>query len=1750
MNPDFSQLTGEERAPRLTALLLGELPADEAAEIQRALDADPELAREHARLQQTIALVRETTALERKVSADGTPLKLDDTRREKLLAAFQKPAPRAAAARRRRKWFVPASVAAALVGLLVIVFTLPKLTKARMSSQRSFSQIMGGEDAVLLEKRLGAVAPMSARGRGYALPSYGGGSIVPPATAAKAPDALARNLAGVPAADGRVQVSGQLQVDNSFVVNEVMAAPVGAEPAPVALSIAGSFISGNTVVNSADTTLADGLAPLPATAPVPAAGERPVFQRAGRARSDSFGTSSRAAGQTELLTDPQFATVTKSLQERRVGGLLSAPEVTTMSGRQATIAVKDIDYVVTDLDAAQTSPGVENRSKARNLYLGEAENRELGVSPARPAAVATAPPANLDKSDLFDHAVKTPLPADPAGGVVVNYAVGNLDMAQAAPRFEFQITDNGLAKGLGTTPVDPTTGIPAPANGPVPADNSGAGNYRFYARADDSRVIQPIAPATPPPVVAESVELFNGGASALNTLAATENNRLEVAKLVQDGKLYYESGRLQEAEKSLQQAAEIDPQNQSASYYRNLVTARKYAAQAQVREVNSKQMLMEVESAWADPALAGAGVSAQGGTAPTFVSPDGGATIAQSSIAGGNAHGGGGRGGGGGGRNFGGNATPTTPAKSGLLLEQDRAVRSASMAGLMGGMPAPQPSVGDKFMEVNQDTPALGFDWSLGDKTLSDGRAAQDEAAPTTRFYRAQMIPPPNLGLLKDDGAVIAMNGAAVTRSVMAREQAESKDAKALAGIPITTRNEIGGGDSWGIVTTNSFFSLSGAADSPVSGNFYTGLTRDDVGAVRSLTRSGEVKLSDGEEKSRSLVELRNELLHSQGRGDVKLEKAGANAFNDSAWVDSDSLATGSVTGPGTPNFWWRVNGEAPVRESELPAQKVTYGNGRLDSAANPVTGAGDTTMVNQGNAYGLAPSTAQPSAAPFSGNIVGGFGGSARAGVSGVGGFGSSRTGFGNKLNVAVNRAAGAAGGSPAADSSSALRGFFPPRHSIAEDADGPLEVKGLKPNSAANLPKGSALANESDGDGLSDAITFTASPPTNGSLAYQWRRPTLNEPGQASGVIGRVAVQLPGLTGGDQFGRQSSPTRTAGESKPMGEPSGLDASVVGSTRTELKRSGANVMFDDNQKLATMTREQAEARIELYRGHVESPAHPSMKIAPSTPEKPVKKELALVMITNGIAGPQSQFASAGRLVPLPTPNAYARTNSFSARNAFLVTNAVSLFDALPGTNAVRGLAMGAMGSGARAVAPPAPAAIDKPLPKPPPGAPVPQPEVLTRDNAFSTFSLNVSDVSFKLAAASLEKGQMPDAAGIRSEEFLNAFDYRDPLPAAGVPVAFAWERARYPFAHHRDALRFSVKTAAQGREGGKPLNIVLLLDNSGSMERADRVRIIQESLRALAAQLKPQDKLSVVTFARTARLWADGVTGAQAAEIAKQIGTLTPEGGTNLEEAMDLAYRTALRHYAAAAVNRVVLLTDGAANLGNVEPKTLKAKVEGFRKQGVALDCFGIGWDGFNDDLLEQLSRNGDGRYGFVNTPEEAATEFVGQLAGALHVAASDVKVQVEFNPKRVTAYRQIGYAKHQLTKQQFRDNTVDAAEIGAAEAGNGLYIIETNPRGEGPIATVRVRFRIPQTSDYREHEWVVPFGSAVDLEQSSSAMRLAASASAFSEWLASSPFSGEVTTDRLLGLMSGVPEVYGADPRPKKLEWMIRQAKSISGK
>ncbi|MBT5927100.1 MAG: DUF3520 domain-containing protein [Verrucomicrobia bacterium] len=442
------------------------------------------------------------------------------------------------------------------------------------------------------------------------------------------------------------------------------------------------------------------------------------------------------------------------------------------------------------------------------------------------------------------------------------------------------------------------------------------------------------------------------------------------------------------------------------------------------------------------------------------------------------------------------------------------------------------------------------------------------------------------------------------------------------------------------------------------------------------------------------------------------------------------------------------------------------------------------------------------------------------------------------------------------------------------------------------------------------------------------------------------------------------------------------------------------------------------------------------------------------------------------------------------------------------------------------------------------------RPEQEASVESTSTFSLNVSDVSFKLAKAALEQGQLPDPESIRSEQFLNAFDYRDPAPYSNQPIGFHSEQARHPFAHHRDVVRFALQTAASGRVSDRPMHLTILLDNSGSMQRSDRREILRQALNVLSQQLTSQDKISVVSFARTARLWVDGVAGGSPVLLLEKVNNLIPQGGTNIEEALNAAYEVASDHYVKNGINRVVLLTDGAANLGNVDPEVLKQKVVTERRRGIAFDCFGVGWDGLNDPLLEVLSRNGDGRYGFLNDSTDASSEFADQLAGALNVAASDVKVQVEFNPDRVRQWRQIGYARHQLTKEQFRDNTVDAAEIAAAESGNALYVIELNESGSGPVGHVRVRYRVPHTSQYREKEWTVPYRASVPAsEDSSPAMKLALASGLFAEWLNGNPHAGSISIDALQKLYRSVPKTFGEDPRPYDLERMFEQVRSITG-
>jgi len=434
--------------------------------------------------------------------------------------------------------------------------------------------------------------------------------------------------------------------------------------------------------------------------------------------------------------------------------------------------------------------------------------------------------------------------------------------------------------------------------------------------------------------------------------------------------------------------------------------------------------------------------------------------------------------------------------------------------------------------------------------------------------------------------------------------------------------------------------------------------------------------------------------------------------------------------------------------------------------------------------------------------------------------------------------------------------------------------------------------------------------------------------------------------------------------------------------------------------------------------------------------------------------------------------------------------------------------------------------------------------EISAADEAFSTFSMHVSDASFKLAAAAIERGEVPAAESVRPEEFYNAFDYGDPAPTANEPVACAVEQCAHPAFPQRNLLRIAVRTGSEGRAQSKPLNLTLLLDNSGSMEREDRALGLNRAVEGLTSLLKEGDTITVAGFSRQPRLLADRVDGKDAASLNGLVNQTPAEGGTNLEEALKLGGDLAKRQFKEGAQNRVVLFTDGAANLGDADPESLNGKVEQLRNEGIAFDAAGFGADGLNDRLLERLTRNGNGRYYVVDDAADADTGFAKQLAGAFRPAAENVKVQVVFNPSRVGNYKLIGFEEHRLKKEDFRNDAVDAAEMASEEAGVALYQFEVLPEGQGEVGEVSIRFRDTATGEMVEQSWPIPYDpQAPSFDQAKPGIQLAGIAAFVAEKLRGAPMSEAVDYAELRGVMARVKAEYDGNERVGQLEQMMRR-------
>jgi|GEM_PF-5485643 len=334
-----------------------------------------------------------------------------------------------------------------------------------------------------------------------------------------------------------------------------------------------------------------------------------------------------------------------------------------------------------------------------------------------------------------------------------------------------------------------------------------------------------------------------------------------------------------------------------------------------------------------------------------------------------------------------------------------------------------------------------------------------------------------------------------------------------------------------------------------------------------------------------------------------------------------------------------------------------------------------------------------------------------------------------------------------------------------------------------------------------------------------------------------------------------------------------------------------------------------------------------------------------------------------------------------------------------------------------------------------------------------STFSIDVDHASYTIARNYIRSGSLPPAEAVRVEEMINYFKYDYPEPSGNVPFSVTTEIGPCPWnPQHRLAL-----IGIQGRHVDPrtlpPSNLVFLIDVSGSMNEPNKLPLLKRSFRRLVEQLRPQDRVSIVVYAGAAGQVLAPTPGNDHDAIMDAIDELSAGGSTAGGAGIQLAYATAKRSFIQGGNNRVILATDGDFNVGVSSPEELEKLIEVKRKEGIFLSVIGVGSDGFSDATMETLADRGNGHYVFFDTEKEADKVFGTEFAATLLTIAKDVKVQVEFNPRRVRAYRLIGYDNRLLADQDFDDDTKDAGELGAGHSTTALYEIIPTEAGPGAL-------------------------------------------------------------------------------------------------
>ncbi len=350
-------------------------------------------------------------------------------------------------------------------------------------------------------------------------------------------------------------------------------------------------------------------------------------------------------------------------------------------------------------------------------------------------------------------------------------------------------------------------------------------------------------------------------------------------------------------------------------------------------------------------------------------------------------------------------------------------------------------------------------------------------------------------------------------------------------------------------------------------------------------------------------------------------------------------------------------------------------------------------------------------------------------------------------------------------------------------------------------------------------------------------------------------------------------------------------------------------------------------------------------------------------------------------------------------------------------------------------------------------------PEDLVPENPYrsadqqpvSTFSIDVDTGSYTLSRGYLSAGEQPPAESVRIEEFINYFHFHYRQPEGAVPFSVYTEMGACPWNAEHKLVMMGIQGQEVALKDQPPANLVFLLDVSGSMSSENKLPLLKKAFRMLVRQLRDQDRVAIVTYAGSERVVLDSTPGSEKETILAALDQLQSGGSTNGAGGIQKAYEIAAQHFIESGNNRVLLATDGDFNVGISDTDALVDFIATKRDTGVFLSVYGFGaaWDGGNyqDVKMEQLADNGNGIYFYIDGPEEARRAFIHTVSGSLLTIAKDVKVQVEFNPDQVKAYRLIGYENRMLSNDDFSNDTVDAGELGAGLSVTALF--EVIPAG-----------------------------------------------------------------------------------------------------